>query len=50
MYMDLVLHGAMVLFMTPSVVVLSVCIGVGGCGCLIAMSAWRAGMAYRQLM
>ncbi len=38
------------LFTTPSAVVLSVCIGVGGCLCLEYSSVFRAGMASRQLM
>ena len=33
------------LFMTmPCAVVLSVCIGFGGCFCTISLSVWRAGM------
>ena len=35
---------------TPSDVVLSVCMGVGGCLCPISSRAWRAGIASRQLM
>ena len=50
MSMTLVLLGAMVLLMTTSAVVLSVCIDMVGFGCPIAMSAWRVGMASLQLM
>jgi hypothetical protein len=40
----------MLLFTTPSAVVLSVCIGVGGCLCPKYSSVCRAEMAYLQLM
>ena len=50
MSMALVLNGVMVLSMNPSAVVLSVYIGVGGCGCPTAMSVWRVDMASLQLM
>ena len=50
MSMALVLCGVMVLLITPSAVVFLVCIGVGGCGCPIAMSSWQAGMDSLQLM
>ena len=36
--------------MTPRAVVLSVCIGVLGCGCPISMRAILAGMASRAFM
>ena len=35
---------------TPWAVVFSVCIGVGGCSCPIALRACRAGIASLQLM
>ena len=35
---------------TPCVVVLYVCIGVGGCVCPIFSTAWHAGMAYLKLI
>jgi len=38
------------LFTTPNAVVLSVCIGVGGCGCPKNSSTCLAGTASRQLM
>jgi hypothetical protein len=38
------------LFTTPSAVVLSVCIGVGGCVCPKYSSVCQAGMASLQLM
>ena len=38
----------MLLVNTPCVVVLSVCIGVGGCVWPISSSDWRDGMAYLQ--
>ena len=38
------------LFTTLSTVVLSVCIGVGGCLCSKYSSVFRAGMAFGQLM
>ena len=39
------------LFVTkPCAMVLSACIGMGGYLCPISSSAWRAGMASRQLM
>ena len=41
---------AMLFVTKPCAVVLSVYIGVGGCLCPISSSAWRAGMASRQLM
>ena len=41
---------AMLLVTTPSAVVLSVCIGVGGCLWPIASNARRAGIASLQLM
>ena len=41
---------AMLFVIKPCAVVLSICIGVGGCLCPISLSAWRAGMALRQLM
>ena len=41
---------AMLLVTTPSAVVLSVCIGVGGCFWPIVSNAWRAGIASLQLM
>ena len=40
----------MLLVMTPSVVVLSVCIGVGGCLWPIVFNAWRAEIASLQFM
>ena len=40
----------MLLFTTPSAVVLSVCNGVGGCLCPKYSSVFCAGMASRQLM
>ena len=40
---------AILLVTTTSAVVLSVCIGVGGCLCLIVSNAWRAGIASLQL-
>ena len=40
-----------VLFVTtPIAVVLSVCIGVGGCLCPMVSNAWSAGIASLQLM
>ena len=50
MPMDFCLCGAMMLLMNPSAVLVLVCIGMVGCGCPVAMSAWRAGMASLQLM
>ena len=41
---------AMLFVMKPCAVVLSVCIWVWGYLCPISLSAWRAGMALRQLM
>ena len=41
---------AMLLATTPSEVVLSVCIGVGGCLWHIVSNAWRSGIAFLQLM
>ena len=41
---------AMLLVTNPCAVVLSVCIGVGGCLCPISLRAWRAGMASRRFM
>ena len=41
---------AMLFVTTPSAVVLSVCIGVGGCLWTIYLSEWRDGMASRKLM
>ena len=44
-------HFLAILFVTtPSAVVLSVCMVVGGCLCPISSRAWRAGIASRQLM
>ena len=40
----------MLLVTTTRAVVLSVCIGVGGCLCPIIPNAWCAGIASRQLM
>ena len=40
----------MLLVITPSALVFSVCIGVCGCLWSIVLSAWRAKMASRQLM
>ena len=40
----------MLLVTTPCAVVLSVCIGVSGCVCLIYSSDWCYGMASLQLM
>ena len=40
----------MLLVTTPSAVVLSVCIGVGGCLYTIVSNAWLAGIASLQLM
>ena len=41
---------AMLLATTPSEVVLSVCIGVGGCLWHIVSNAWRSGVAFLKLM
>ena len=41
---------AMLFVTKPFAVVLSVCIGVGGCLFHISSRAWRAGMALRQFM
>ena len=41
---------AMLLVTTSSAVVLSVCIGVGGCLWPIVSIAWHAGIAYLQLI
>ena len=38
------------LFTTPKAVVLSICIGVGGCGCLKNLRTCLAGTASQQLM
>ena len=46
----LVCSGWMVLLTTPSAVVLLVCMYVGGYGCPISSSVWRAGMASHELM
>ena len=50
MYIDLSRLLAMLLVMNPSAVVLSVCIGVGGCLWPIVSNARRAGIASLQLM
>ena len=50
MSIDLSRFLAMLLVTTPSAVVLSVCIGVGGCFWPIVSNAWRAGIASLQLM
>ena len=50
MPMALVFREAMMLLTTPRAVVLLVFIGVGGCGCPIAIIVWRAGTASRQLI
>ena len=42
MSMDLVLHGKMILLVTPTSVELSYWMGVLGCGHPILMSAWRS--------
>ena len=41
---------SILLVTTQSAVVLSVCIGVGGCLWPIVSNAWRAGIVYLQLM
>ena len=50
MSMDLSPLLAMLLVTTPRVVVLSVCVGMGGCLCPIISNSWRAGIASWQLM
>ena len=50
MSIDLSRFLAMLLVTTPRAVVLSVCIGVGGCLWPIFSNAWRARMASLQLM
>ena len=40
---------AILLVTTPSAVVLSVCIGVGGCLCIVSLRSWRTGMDSPQL-
>ena len=50
MSVDLSCLLAMLLVKTPIAVVLSVCIGVGGCLWPIVSNAWRAGIASIQLM
>ena len=49
MYIDLSRLLAMLLVTTPSAVVLSFCIGVGGCLWPIVYNEWRAGIASMQL-
>ena len=50
MSIDLSFLLAMLFETTPSAVVLSVCIGVGGCLCPISSRVCCAGIASRQLM
>ena len=50
MSIDLSHFLVMLLVTTPSAVVLSVCIGVGGCLWPIVSNAWRDGIASLQLM
>ena len=50
MSIDLSLLLAMLLVMTPSAIVLSVCIGVGGSLWPIVSNSWRAGIVSLQLM
>ena len=50
MSIDLSRFLAMLLVSIPSAVVLSVCIGVGGCLLPIVPNAWRAGIDSMQLM
>ena len=45
-----VLFGCILLLTTPNAVVLSVCIGVGGCLWPNSSSSCRSGMASRKLM
>ena len=49
MSMDFSRFLEMLLWTTPCAVILSVCIGVGGCVCHISSSDWCDGMAYFQL-
>ena len=49
MYMEFIRFLSMLLVTTPCAVVLSVCIGVGGCVCPIYSSYWRSGMDSLQL-
>ena len=48
--MGLIRFLAMLLVTNPGSVVLLVCIDVGGCLCPIIYNAWRALIAYRQLI
>ena len=50
MFIDLSRLLAMLLVKNPRAVVLSVCIGVGGCLCPIVSNAWRVGIASLLLM
>ena len=50
MSIDLSRFLAMLLVTTPRIVVLSVCIGVGGCLWSIVSNAWRSGFSSLQLM
>jgi hypothetical protein len=43
-------RGCMLLFTTPRAVLLSVCMGVGGCLWPISASVWHCGTALRALM
>ena len=49
MFMDLNSLLAMLIVTTPKAVVLSVCIGLGGCMFPIIFNAWRSGIASRKL-
>ena len=50
MSMAVVHRGCMLLFTTPRAVLLSVCMGVGGCLWPVSASVWRCGMALGELI